>query len=72
MLTSKKKIVLILLLFILIFSLFTNAKAYTIVPKSYEFYVNDTANVLSSSTKNYIIDIRREFALCIFYRAQAC
>lgn len=60
MLTSKKKIILILLLFILIFSLFTNAKAYTLVSKSHEFYVNDTANVLSSSTKDYIININKK------------
>ena len=60
MLTSNKKILLFLLLFILIFIFFTNTKAYTIVPQSYEFYVNDTANVLDDTTKQYIIDINKK------------
>ena len=55
MLTLNKKIVRILTLFIILLILLTN-KNYAIVGKSYDFYVNDTANILNNETEKYIID----------------
>ena len=59
MLTSNKKFIIIFSIFILLFNLIT-VKSLAIVPKSYEFYVNDTANVLSTDTEQYIIDINKK------------
>ena len=59
MLTSNKKFVIIFAIFILLFNLIVS-KSLAIVPQSYEFYVNDTANVLNDDTEKYIIDINKK------------
>ena len=59
MLTSNKKFIIIFSIFILLFNLIIS-KSFAIVPQSYDFYVNDTANVLSEDTEKYIIDINKK------------
>ena len=55
MLTSNKKFLITLFSFLILF-IFCISKCFAIVPQSYEFFVNDTANILSSDTEKYIID----------------
>ena len=59
MLTSNKKIVIALFSLFLLCSLFVS-KCFAIVPKSEEFFVNDSANILNSDTEKYIIDTNKE------------
>ena len=59
MLTLTKKISIILSFILLSVCLFSS-NSFAIVQPSYEFYVNDTANILSSDTENYIIDINKK------------
>ncbi len=66
MLTSKKRF-LVLFGTILLISIFTsiffnifNNKCFAIVPQSYEFYVNDTANIINAENEKYIIDINKK------------
>ena len=59
MLTLNKRIVKIFIIFILLFNLILT-NSYAIVGKSYEFYVNDTANILESEIEDYIIKINEE------------
>lgn len=59
MLTLTKKYLIIILSIILLFS-FAITKSFAIVSQSYEFYVNDSANILDSDTEEYIIDINKK------------
>lgn len=59
MLTSNKKLVIILFSFILLFNLFHN-KSYAVVQQTPEFYVNDYANIISDETEQYIININKD------------
>ena len=59
MLTSKKKLIIISGLLVLLFNLIVN-QSFAFVSQSTEFYVNDTANVLNTETKQYIIDINKK------------
>ncbi|MBR3255602.1 MAG: TPM domain-containing protein [Clostridia bacterium] len=54
MLTLNKKIVIIFFISLLFFNLIVN-QSYAIVSKTTDFYVNDSANILSRETENYII-----------------
>lgn len=56
---KNKKVFAILLLILLLFNLLVT-KSFAIVPQTSEFYVNDSANVLSNSTEKYIIDINKK------------
>ena len=59
MLTLKEKIVKIFAIFLLLFILIVN-HSYALVKQSTEFFVNDTSNVLTQDTKEYIININKE------------
>lgn len=59
MLTFKNKIVKIFCIFLLLFILLANT-SFAIVKQSAEFFVNDTSNVLTQETKDYIININKE------------
>lgn len=59
MLTIKKKIFKIVSLFLLLFILIVNNSYAALVKQSEEFFVNDTSNVLSSETKDYIIRMNK-------------
>ena len=52
---NKKRFVKILSIALIIISLL-NIKSFAIVSPTYEFYVNDYANLLTEETKNYIIN----------------
>ncbi len=53
---KKSKFIILLVLIIMIF---ISTPAYGIVSKTSEFYVNDSANLLSSDTENYIINMNK-------------
>ena len=59
MLTLNKKILLVVVSFMILLGLASN-KSYAIVHKTEEFYVNDSANILDKDTENYIIDINKK------------
>ena len=59
LLTLTKKFSIILSFLILLACLLSN-NSFAIVQPSYEFYVNDSANILSSGTEDYIIDINEK------------
>ena len=50
----------VFLLFVIVLSFFT-IRVYAIEKATQEFYVNDYANVLSSETKNHIINKSNSF-----------
>lgn len=58
MLTFNQKIVKILTIFSVLFIFICN-NSYALVSQSYEFFVNDTANILSYDTKEYIINMNK-------------
>ena len=59
MLISKEKIVTIFtILFLLV--ILTAPTSFAIVSQSPEFFVNDTANILSAETKEYIINMNKD------------
>ena len=59
MLTLTKKIS-IILSFLILLVCFLSSTCFAIVQPSYEFYVNDSANILKSDTEKYIIDINKK------------
>lgn len=59
MLTLNKKILLVIISILILLGFAAN-KSFAIVPKTSEFYVNDSANVLDRDTENYIIDINKK------------
>lgn len=60
MLNLTKKIIRIFIIFILLFNLILNNSYAALVKQSVEFFVNDTSNVLSQETKDYIIKTNKE------------
>ena len=56
---SKKITTKILVVFIILIN-FLSINSFAIVKPTYEFYVNDYANILSEETENYIININKE------------
>lgn len=61
MLISKEKKIIIFLITIIIIvgnCLFNNS--YAIVSKTNEFYINDSANIISNETENYIINVNKK------------
>ena len=58
MLTLTKRIIKVLLVFTLLFNLIVNS-SYALVKQSEDFFVNDTANILSSDTKEYIMKMNQ-------------
>lgn len=59
MLTLNKKIVIIFFIIVLFFNLMVN-QSFAIVSKTTDFYVNDSANILSRETENYIINMNAD------------
>ena len=57
--TSNKKII-IIFAFILLFLNFVTSNCLALVPKSNNFYVNDTAHIMDAETSDYIIRINKE------------
>lgn len=60
MLTIKNKILKIFSICLLLFILIVNHSYAALVKQSTDFFVNDTSNVLSQETKDYIIKINKE------------
>ena len=58
MLTSNKKLIIIFSVIILFCVFFS--KSYAIVSKTSKFYVNDSANILSNESENYIVNMNRQ------------
>ena len=52
-------IIRIFIIFIILFSFFIT-NSYALVKQSYDFFVNDTSNILNKNTKQYIIDINKK------------
>lgn len=58
MLALNKKIVKFFAVSVILFFFLVN-HSYALVQQSTEFYVNDTANILSDETEKYIIDMNQ-------------
>lgn len=56
---SKNTIIKIVFLIIFLLTLFLSSNVYAVVKPSYNFYVNDYANLLSSETEDYIMSINQ-------------
>lgn len=56
---SKNTIIKIVFLIIFLLTLFLSSNVYAVVKPSYNFYVNDYADLLSSETENYIMSINQ-------------